>query len=178
MQIRSFLAASAALALTLGATVTQTSGGTNAVIIDMDDVPQAVRDAAKNAVGSIELIEAIRDVSRGRVIYELSGCTAEGTRIEVGVYEDGTLQEVEREIAVKDVPQRMLDVARANVPNFQPSVVMTNERDGPVLSYDMEGEADGSRYGVEVWTNFGNVKVEQWAPDGSSDGEPRCQVGA
>src|SRR5687768_1515574 len=110
MQLRSFFVAGAVLAFTLGAAVTKASGGTNAVTIDMDDVPQVVRDTASRAAGDVELIEVIRELSRDRVVYELSGCTAQGTRVEVGVHEDGTLQEVQREIALRDVPQKMLDV--------------------------------------------------------------------
>jgi hypothetical protein len=72
----------------------------------------------------------------------------------------------------------MLDVARANIPNFQPSMVMASHREGPVLSYDMEGEANGQRYSVEVWTNHTNINIEPWLADGSPDSEPRCQVGA
>ena len=178
MQLRSFVLTHPALAFILGVAVAFTGGQTNSVMIDMNEVPPVVRDAALRAAGSVKLVDAAQETSRHGVVYELSGCTAEGAKIEVDVYPDGTLQEVQREIGVTDVPRNMLDVARANVPNFQPSMVMASHREGPVLSYDMEGEANGQRYSVEVWTNRTNIKIEPWLANGSPDSEPRCRVEA
>ena len=178
MQLRSFVLTHPALAFILGVAVAFTGGQTNSVMIDMNEVPPVVRDAALRAAGSVKLVDAAQETSRDGVVYELGGCTAEGAKIEVDVYSDGTLQEVQREIGVTELPRKMLDVVRANVPNFQPNLVMASYREGPVLSYDMEGEANGQRYSVEVWTNLTNIKIEPWLANGSPDSEPRCQVEA
>src|SRR4051794_31793411 len=114
MQLRSSVVTGLALAFILGVAVADTGGKTNSVMIDMNEVPPVVRDAALRAAGSVELVDAARETLRDGVVYELSGCTAEGTKVEVNVYENGTLQEVQREIGVTDVPRKMLDVARAN----------------------------------------------------------------
>jgi hypothetical protein len=151
---------------------------TNSVVIEINEVPPVVRETAIRAAGNVELINAAREMSRDGMVYELSGCTAEGAKVEVSVYGDGTLQEVQHEIEVRDVPWKMLDVARANIPDFHPTLVVASRREGTVLSYDMEGEANGRRYSVEVWTNRANINIEPWLGNNSPDSEPRCEVGA
>ena len=78
MQLCSFVVTDPALALILGVAVAFTGGQTNSVMIDMNEVPPVVRDAAVRAAGSVELVDAAEETSRDGVVYELSGCTAEG----------------------------------------------------------------------------------------------------
>ena len=64
------------------------------VDIPLDQVPDAVVKAAKEAVPGIELSAASREVEDGETIYELQG-TAGGTAYEVEVNAAGKVVEVE-----------------------------------------------------------------------------------
>lgn len=71
-----------------------TRSGDDETDVALADVPQAVKDAATNAVPGLVLSEASRETEDGQEMYELEG-TANGVEYEVEVTAAGVVKEVE-----------------------------------------------------------------------------------
>jgi len=158
------LAAVAAIALAVPAAAQQAQQGTavqqqgvggGETRIEMSRVPQAVMQAAERAVSGVQWSYAQTEQEDGRTVYEIGGENAQGQLVEVDVLEDGTIEEIERQITMQDVPQQVQQALQREVQGFRPSLIETSERDGQVAMYEFEGTADGQETVVEI------------APDGS-----------
>ena len=137
----------AALALSCGPAPAQDSVEK---IIDLSEVPKAAMTAARAAAGDVELTVGNTETKGSKTVYELRGRMADGRMLEVDVFADGTIEEVEREIDPAEVPKVVMDAVRAKYPGFSAKRVEANERAGQLVEYDIEGRAGGTTLFVEV----------------------------
>jgi hypothetical protein len=88
--------------------------------LEMAQVPPHILAAAR-AVGQLtDVTEVGIEVEAGRLIYEVKGRTRDGKVREVDFFADGTLDEVEEEIAQADVPQPVMQALQRWMPGFAP----------------------------------------------------------
>ena len=83
--------------------------------IALDKVPAAVRKAVKDKFPKAEIKEATKEVEDGKTTFEI-GLKHNGHAIDVLLKEDGTILEVEKEIAVADLPRAVADAVKAKYP--------------------------------------------------------------
>jgi hypothetical protein len=113
----------------------------------MDQVPAAVMEAARaaNTTGADFTSVALDDG-----IYEFAGTTADGMGFEIDVAEDGTIEEIERQIAYDALPEAVRAALEAEMPGFEPTYVEESTRaDGSVV-YEFEGTHEGSEIDAEI----------------------------
>lgn len=146
-------------------------------IVTLGQCPEAVQATIKAHLdgGSIKEIE--RTTDHGEVLYEVDVTGDEGI-VEFDVAEDGAFRgyeeeddeadENEEEIPLSDVPQNVKDAAIAAVPGI---VLEEAEREteGDVVVYELEGEADGQEYEVEVNEAGEVLEVEKDEEDEGDD---------
>ena len=144
----------AALALSCGPALAQDSVEE---IIDLSEVPEAAMTAARAAAGDVELTVGNTETEGGKTVYELRGRMTDGMTLEVDVFADGTIEEVEREIDPAEVPKAVMEAVRAKYPGFRASRVEANERDGQLVEYNIEGQAGGTTFDVEVTADGSDV---------------------
>src|ERR671916_262977 len=106
--------------------------------------------AARAAADDVELTVGNTETEGGKTVYELRGRMTDGMMLEVDVFADGTIEEVEREIDPAEVPKVVMEAVRAKYPGFRASRVELNERDGELFEYDIVGQAGGTTFFVEV----------------------------
>jgi len=83
--------------------------------IALDKVPAAVMKAVKDKFPKAEIKEAAKEVEDGKTTFEI-GLKQDGRGIDVALKEDGTILEVEKEIAVADLPKAVADALKAKYP--------------------------------------------------------------
>ena len=84
--------------------------------ISLDKVPAAVLKAVKKKFPKADVKDAVKEVEDGTVTFEI-GLKLDGLGIDVALKEDGTILEVEKEIAVADLPKVVVDAATARYPD-------------------------------------------------------------
>lgn len=71
--------------------------------IDLDKVPEKILAAIKARFPAAELKSVEKEVENGKVVFDVE-LTEKGRKYELDLLEDGTILEVEKEVALKDFP--------------------------------------------------------------------------
>ena len=83
--------------------------------VPLDKVPAAVMNAVKKKFPAAKIEEAAKEVEDGKTTYEI-GIEQDERDITVSLKEDGTILEIEKEIAVKDLPSAVTGAIAAKYP--------------------------------------------------------------
>jgi len=84
--------------------------------IPLDQVPAAVKEAVQKKFLKAKMEEAEKEVKDGKTTYEI-GIEEDDHDITVSLKEDGTILEIEKEIAVKDLPAEAAAAVKAKYPS-------------------------------------------------------------
>jgi uncharacterized membrane protein YkoI len=98
--VRGLLAAVAALVLLPAAWADEEK-------VPLDKLPKAVVEALKKRFPDAELVSAEKEDENGKTVYEVA-IKNKGQKSEVTVTPEGTLTEIENEIAAKDLPKAVV----------------------------------------------------------------------
>jgi hypothetical protein len=85
-------------------TGTAWSGGTKEEKITQDKLPKKVLDAVKSWFPEPEFSSLTKETTDGKVVYDLE-FKHKGRKFEMDIKEDGTVTEIEKEVAAKDLPE-------------------------------------------------------------------------
>ena len=149
--MKTLLLATAALGLAFPALAQVAGGAEEESSIAMDDAPEAAMAAAQENAMGVEFDNVQIDTDGGAETYEFSGTKDDGMMLEVDVLADGTVEEIEEEVAIDAVPEAVRATLDAEVPGMEPSFVEKSTReDGAQIVYEFEGTHDGQEVDVEV----------------------------
>ena len=145
------LATAAALAFALPAFAQTSGGASEESAITMDDVPEAAMTAAQENAMGVEFENVQIDPDNETETFEFAGTKEDGMSLEVDVLADGTIEEIEEEITMEQVPQAVSATLDAEVSGMEPSFIEKSTReDGSLIVYEFEGTLDGQEVDVEV----------------------------
>src|SRR5262245_57399460 len=88
------------------------SAGTKEEKITADKLPKKVMDAVKSWFPEPEFTSLTKETTGTKVIYDLE-FKYKGRKYEMDIKEDGTVLEIEKEVAVKDLPQAVTTALKA-----------------------------------------------------------------
>src|SRR5262249_26832403 len=88
-----------------------------------EKVPKAVMDAVKARFPGAEITSVEKETMDGKVIYDIE-LKQQGRKYEMDIQEDGTVLEVEKEVAGKDVPEVVTKAVLAKYPGATIKEVM------------------------------------------------------
>jgi hypothetical protein len=91
--------------------------------ISLDQIPQKVKEAVNARLPGAEVTRAEKETEHGQVVYDLE-LKHRGRKYEMDVKEDGTILEIEKEIAAKDVPETITKAVQAKYPDCTIEEVM------------------------------------------------------
>ena len=119
--------------------------------LDMAEVPPAAMDAAlveaeKHGVTNAEFSSVALDGE----IYEFQTTASSGMALEIDVMEDGSIDEVEEEIAMDDVPSAVSEALDTELAGFEPARVERSTRSDGAIVYEFEGTNGGAEIDVEI----------------------------
>jgi hypothetical protein len=83
--------------------------------VPLKDVPKAVLDAVKDKFPGAELTGAGKETEDGKTLFEIS-LKDKGQKVDVAVTAEGTIEEIEKEIASKDLPTPVASALAAKYP--------------------------------------------------------------
>ena len=90
---------------------------------DLDKVPKAVMDALKSKFPKPEITKWEKATEGGKVIYDIE-FTYQGRKCEMDIQEDGTIVNIEREIAAKDLPKAVTTAVTKKFPKAKLTEIM------------------------------------------------------
>jgi len=130
--------------------------------LDIEKVPQAVRDAAKKAAPQVKFTKAAIEIEEGDVVYELAGRCPQGRQCEIDVTAGGKVLEIETECRKDDIPSEVTRVLKKRMPNFRAKFVEKSVRPYSSTWYEFEGsESDGAQVDVEIRDDGRLVLIEE-----------------
>lgn len=121
----------------------------------LTDAPKAAMDAAMANANGVTFATVQMDGEE----YEFGGTMASGMMLEVDVLADGTVMEIEEQIAVETLPAEVAAALAANLAGFVPTFVEKSTRDGGVVVYEFEGTVDGKEIDAEINADGTNFKM-------------------
>ena len=126
--------------------------------IAMSKVPAEVKKAADKAVPGGKWESASSET-----IYELEGKDAKGRAVVVEVTDEGEVEDVSTELAIKDVPEVVVSALKAKMPRFKIETVYESKQDGKVSGYSFEGKRpkDKEEIGVFVSPDGKTIEIDE-----------------
>ena len=128
--------------------------------VDLRQVPGRILDTANKAVARASWSGAYRYAEQGNTFYELEGKGPRGREICVAVAQDGTLEEVETEIPVGDVPHAVMKAVGAKFQQFQASAAYEIRKDHGVQEYELDGRRPTDKDEVTIVVSADGRSVE------------------
>lgn len=119
--------------------------------ISFEDVPPVVMEAAITTAPGVDFYRVSIEYENGVPIYEFEAKDYAGKHVEVDVFEDGSIEEIEMEVALSDVPEAVLKTLNAAAPGFEPTYIEFSVRDnGRDYVYEFEGRLNGQDADIEI----------------------------
>jgi uncharacterized membrane protein YkoI len=91
--------------------------------VPLDKVPKKVMDAIKARFPKADITSVEKETEEGKVVYDIE-LKSEGRKYEMDIQEDGTVIEIEKEVAAKDVPEAVKKAIEAKYPKSTVKDVM------------------------------------------------------
>ena len=136
--------------------------------VPLDKLPKAVLDAVKAKFPDAELIGAEKEEEDGKVIFEVA-IKVKGQHIDVSLTPEGKIVEIEKAIAVKDLPKAVAESLEKKYPKA--TVKKTEEvTEGDKVSYEVLLVTADKKL-LEVVFNAKGEVVEEEAKDKEEGGE-------
>lgn len=140
----------AAISLTVFFATTAASATLNNRV-ELSDLSSRILETAYAAAPGVEFESVSIELENGVAVYELEATGPDGKHIEVDVYEDGRLQEIEMEMSADEVPEIVMAALERRSPGFEPSYIEASIRPDGVFLYEFEGvAADGQTIEIEI----------------------------
>jgi hypothetical protein len=138
------------------------SGGTKEEKIKLDQLPKKVLEAVKSWFPEPEFTSLTKETTDGKVVYDLE-FKYKGRKYEMDIKEDGTVLEIEKEVAPKDLPKAVTQALKDKHPKAKIKEAMeVNLVNGKNLKLD--------HYEIILETDAGKSMEVTVSPDGKKVG--------
>jgi uncharacterized membrane protein YkoI len=132
--------------------------------ISLDKAPKAVQDAIKARFPKAEVASIEKETEDGKVIYDIE-LKHEGRKYEMDIQENGTVVEIEKEIAAKDLPEAVTKGIEGKYPKATLKEVMeiytVKGKEEKLAAYEVTlGTADNKTVEVKVSLDGKTIKAE------------------
>lgn len=119
--------------------------------IALEEAPPEVLQTAIATAPGVDFLRVTIEAEDGRRVYEFEGRGPSGEHIEIDVYENGDLKEIEMEIAASDLPGAVRASLEEAAPGLEIAYVETSIRMDGVFVYEIEGRMqDGDRLAIDI----------------------------
>lgn len=131
--------------------------------VPLDKVPAAVTKAVKDKFPKAEIKEASKEVEDGVTKFEVALMDA-GRNVDMTMKEDGTVLEVEKEIAEADLPKAVADAFKTKYPKAKINMAEEVSKEGKSL-YELHFK-DGEKTKEAVYDPAGKLVEEEDGDEG------------
>jgi uncharacterized membrane protein YkoI len=91
--------------------------------VPLDKVPKAVMDAIQDRFPDADITSVEKETEDGKIVYDIE-LKSKGKKYEMDIQENGTIIEIEKEAAVKDLPEGVTKALEAKYPKATIKEVM------------------------------------------------------
>jgi Putative beta-lactamase-inhibitor-like, PepSY-like len=91
--------------------------------LSLDKVPKSIMDAIKGRFPGADVLAVEKEKEDGKIMFDVE-LKHEGRKYEMDIKEDGTIIEIEKEVALKDVPAAVTQAIQAKFPSATIKEVM------------------------------------------------------
>jgi len=115
---------------------------------------------AQAAGNGVTLEEVDIDLDNGTATYELAGKGADGKMIEIDVLSDGTIEEVEQEISMDNVPDAVKKLLTKYMPKFKADKAEKSTRTNFEVFYEFDGQDEnGGELDIEIRSDGKQITI-------------------
>jgi hypothetical protein len=107
----------------VGLALVATAGAADDKKVPLDKVPKAVKEAIDGRFPGADVSSVEKETEDGKVVYDVE-LKHKGRKYEMDIHEDGTIIEIEKEVAVKDLPEAVIKALEAKYPKATIEEVM------------------------------------------------------
>jgi hypothetical protein len=130
--------------------------------IAADKLPEKIKATINKRLPGAEITSAEKEKEDGKVVYDIE-LKSEGRKYEMDILEDGTIVEIEKEVASKDVPEAVTKAIEAKYPKSTVKEVMeVNKVEGKKetpIHYEVTIDT-AEKKGMEVIVSLDGKKVQ------------------
>jgi uncharacterized membrane protein YkoI len=134
--------------------------------VPLDKVPAKVMAAVKDKFKEAEILSASTEVEEGKTLFEIQ-LKVNGQAHDVTLTEDGTIVEIEKEIAARDLPKSVTDALETKYPKATYKKVEEIAKGGKTL-YEVLLDTDDKRSWEVVLDATGKI-IEMEDKTGKKD---------
>ncbi len=129
--------------------------------IEMSELPSEIMATANKAMPSAKFRAANTETeSDGFFVYEIKGSLPDGRAVEVDIFPDGDIEEIEVEFTQDLVPGAVIKSIQDKLPGFKASYIEASySASKKVLQYEFVGVAGGAEMDLEVSADGRNIVI-------------------
>jgi len=137
--------------------------------VAVDKLPPAVVKAIQAKFPGAKIEEAEKEVENGKTVYEVQ-FDHKGSDYTVSLKEDGTIEEIEREIAEKDLPAAVSATLKAEFPNAKlKEIEEVTKGHGEAMTYEVQVAQTGKKTLEVVLDAKGKILEKKEAEEEKDD---------
>jgi len=129
--------------------------------IKLSVVPEAIRAIARDKLPDIRLVSANTETEPdGGYLYEIQGLLPDGRKVELDIYPDQRIQEIEIEFRHDMVPGAVLKAVERKLPGFEPDFIeASHSRSLKVVRYEFVGKLGDNELDIDVSADGRTIEV-------------------
>ena len=131
------------------------------VDLDDDTVLGDGMTATYVELGAVEIVSANTETEDdGSFVYEIQGVLADSRKVEVDIFPNGRVAEIELEFMRDDVPGAILNAVEAEMPGFAPDFIeASHSASMQVIGYEFSGLMGTETLDIEVSADGRNITL-------------------
>ena len=91
---------------------------------DLDKIPKPVMEALKAKFPNAKIHKWTKETEKGKVVYDIEFKQENGKKAEADIFEDGTIENFEKEFEAKDLPEAVTAAVEKKYPKAKMKEVM------------------------------------------------------
>ncbi len=128
-----------------------------------DKLPKKIKDAIQGRFPGAQVTSAEKEKENGEIVFDIE-LKHEGRKYEMDIKEDGTIAEIEKEVASKDAPEAITKAVKQKYPKATIKEIMevnkvTGKEEKPI-HYEVTIEIEGKSKEIVVSLDGKTVKGE------------------
>ena len=127
--------------------------------ISLEEVPQKIMNEVRSIVPKATIISANLEKEVNYTMYEVQGKYPDGRNVEIDMFDDGRIEEIEIEFPEYMVPKAVLIAIEKKYKGFKPTYIeASHSRSMKVVQYEFEGIYNNQKIDLEVSADGRNIK--------------------
>ena len=127
-------------------------------VISINEVPSALLSKVKKTLPEVKFLTANTEQEKEYLIYEIQGVFEDNRKVEVDIFPNAKIEEIEVEFPSYMVPKAVLLKIEEKYTGFEPTYIeASHSKSMKVVKYEFEGIFDNNKIDIEVSADGRNI---------------------